>query len=662
MRARTIDRLLARSAGSGRRARWASRRLLRAGDGGDPGVTDACWDRWLRDADPDLGAALTRWHRPHSAGGLSLVALGEPAAAADVIEAARRLGHPVAELARARIRTGPPDLVDAVCAAALTDAGLAGFCVDHHLAPADPHRAAEFFLLTGQREQYRLADPDHSLLAVTYRGAPEDQRARIRVLVAGEPDLVRVLAETNRRDGMTRLSEPEAGYLTGELAQRRDWAALWTLARDLPVRQAIDAVRLIEGWSPAPADEPLFHALAGADPTSIDEARAALVLPWSLSVATSGTPVDGSFAPDGARFAVVNQRGVDVHALPSGAHEPRNSRQDEGIRAVMVLDDAVIVTAGRWGESWGMAFVDRGGDGRTLTRRIVPGAVPVLRRRPGGYTALVLNNGHVWLRLQDDDGRYGPLPRPRTVSVVTDLVEPLEPEAWALSCDPAGNRIAVAGDRIRVLSESPSMVQVESSAAPPAVGSGPAVALAGPGRLLTLDGAGLLRLWRQAGGTLKVVVERRFAPIVGRPALVDVPEADVFAVLEDSATRPVRLVDRETLADVAVPPSLADRQITCLFGLPGTSLLGAGAPGRVEVVDLGSPAMAALIDRPVAATSPADLHAVFRRLDRLAPTAPARPALELLSTCLEHRFGSDVALGGDGAVIARSDDIALGGA
>jgi hypothetical protein len=658
VKARTADRLTTRSFGDGRRARWALWRLLRAGDRGDTRATDALWGRWILDGNDEIGAALTRWRRPHTGGGPSLVALGGPVDAAVVIESVRRTGHPIANLARSRILAGQQDLVDAACEAALTDEALAAFCVEHHLAPADPHRAAAFFLLTGQRDQYRLADPDYSLLAVTYRGGREDERRRIRAWVAGEPDLVRVLAESNRKDRMTRLSTSEGEYLTGQLAERRDWPALWALTQDLPVRQAIDAARLIDGWSPEPADEVVFHALTHADPASIARARAALVLPSSTRITVPGTPVDGAFSPDGTRFAVAHDDGVDVYALPSWRHETRNSRRDNGIRAVLALDDAVIMTAGIWGASWGMGFLDRGGGGRPLTRKIIPGGIVALAHRPGGYAALTVSEGNIRLRLQDDDGRQGPLPVPRIVPV--EVGKPGSPEEWALASDPAGDRIAVAGDAVRILSVSDATVHIESTMTEFAPGRYPAVLFTGQDRLLTLDGAGTLRLWHRTDG--RIVAERQLTPRTGRPALVDVPGADAFAVLDNPPAEPMRLLNRETLADVTAQRQFDGTPATCAFGLPGTSLLAVGGRRHVDLVDLGSAVMAALVDRPLATTGPADLRAVAKHLARTPPDSAARPVLELLRACLEHRFGAEVALGQAGSPNARADDIALGSA
>jgi hypothetical protein len=76
--------------GRGRLARWALRWLVWTGNRGDPRATDTVWNLWLGEPSDELWEALARWRRPHTGGGSSLVALGQPAAAAVVIEAACR--------------------------------------------------------------------------------------------------------------------------------------------------------------------------------------------------------------------------------------------------------------------------------------------------------------------------------------------------------------------------------------------------------------------------------------------------------------------------------------------------------------------------------------------------------------------------------------------
>lgn len=658
----STDRLVWRALGHGPRAWLAKQRLLRAGERGDVAATDALWDLWLLTWDHEVWAALSRWRRPQTEGGKSLVALSEPADVADVIDAATsRVLHPIANIARATILEGNQELVDAACEKALTDENFAPFCIEHGLAPADPHRAAVYFLLTGQVERYRLVDPDHTLLAAAYRSAEEKERDRVRAEVAGEPDLVLVLVDATRRDRMARLTEREAGYLTGQLAKRRDWLALWTLAKDLPVRQAVHAARLIDGWRPGTTDEDLFHAIAGADPKAIDKAYGSLGKPWLTRLDVPGFAVDGSFSPDGRRFAVAHTKGVDVFAMPTGTHEPENSRTGGSIRAVLVRDDAQMVTAGVQANRWRTSFVERGGGNRPVSRTLVPGEAVALARRPGGFAVLTVTRTNIWLRLQDDDGRHA-----RTVSVRTDtgILTRGSPElVWALAGDPGSGRMALAGDRLYLLEPTDSMVRVLAAATPFVAGKGPrrnvAVRFVGEDRLVTLDGARTLRTWRHTGGSLQLEASHQLRAATGRAQLADLHAVGEIAVL-DKQDGSVRFFDVDGLAAVKKPGPFNRRRANCLFASPdGTRVVAAGG-GFIEVIDLGNPAMVTVADRPLGAATPADLHAVTGHLDRTTPDAPARPILELLRACLVHRFGADVAIG-DAMIVGRADDIALGG-
>lgn len=649
MKADKARLLAARSREDGRRARLALRRLLRAGDRGDPAAIEVLWARWFREPDTDIWAVLARQRRPLHGDDRSRVALGMPVGVDVVVRVACHDGHPVGDIARARILAGDQELVDAACAAATVHPELAIFCAEHRLAPSDPHRRAVFFLLTGQREEYLLADPDHSLLAVAYRGAREDERAAIRTRVAGEPELVRVLAESNRGDRMTRLSEPEAEYLTGQFARRRDWAGLWALAKDLPVCQAIDAARLIEGWSPGREDAFLFTTLTRADPDLMAVARAALS---PTHIEAPGRVVDCAFAPDGTRFAVAHDKGVDVYALPSGRREKENSRRGTDIRAVLALDDALVITAGlHSGGGPVRGFVERGGGGRPVTRTVVDGVIRALGRRPGGYVALTLRGEQIQLCLRDDDGRPDAPPDARLVPIGAGLPTPYTGRWW-LATDPTGDRIVVSGDRLHLLSVSGSTVHLDSSM--PTNGQELTVAVSGPDRMVTLAPDRTLQVWHHT----EVVATRRLDHPVLRASLVDLPCAGAIAVLPSSWSDRVLLLDGETLTDTDTL-TFDGMEITGLYGMRNGDLVAVTGGSSVELVDLADRRMAVLVDRPLGATTPADLNAVRDYLDRAAPGS--RPVLELLRDCLDHRFGEEVALGTSAVPDTRSDGIALGG-
>jgi hypothetical protein len=649
----TAVRLGRRARGHGALARWARSRLLRAGDRDEYVAIYQVWDLWLEAPDGELWAALTRWHQPRVADGLTHVALGLGAAAADVVAAARRAGHPIAAIARARVLAGHQDLVDAVCEAATTDEVLAGFCREHDLVPADQHRAAVYFLLTGQDEQYRLVDPDHSLLAVAYQGAGEDERARVRARVAGDPDLVRVLADTVRRGGLARLGEQEADYLVDTFAGRQDWAGLWGLVRELPVVDAVAAMWRFGGWRPAGPDTVLFDALAAADPAELARSHGAVAKRPPVHLPVRGA-TEVSISPDGRRIVVGSSVAVDVFTLDGDAPPEHVAHQATPHRCeVLALDDAAVVNY------W------------TRPDFTVTGATPGFHRvtraaafdwTADGFAALVYDqekNART-LRLLSGSGPDVAQYERRDLDLRTELglSTKVAYGMRTIAVDPGSGLIAFAGmglflARITDAGLRPMVYTPFTS------GLNPVLAFSGPDRLVGMDDERTLRVWRPAGEALELVAERKIAG--ASPA--DLPGAGVIAMQDTShvtaGRRQLRYVDGTTLADVP----LRDRfnlpaDTYGVFASPDGTRLGVCYWDGVEVVEVG---FTELAHRPLAATTPADLYDVRARLAREPADSTARPFLELLRTCLEHRFGTDVAIGDGAPTVARPDDIALGG-
>jgi hypothetical protein len=654
--------------GRGRLARWAVRWLVWAGNRGDPRATDTVWDLWLREPSDELWEALARWRRPHTGGESSLVALGEPAAAAVVIDAARRVGHPIADAARAAILAGQQDLVDEVCASVLStgDEEFTRFCLENHLAPADPRQAATFFLLTGQVERYRSADPDHSLLALFYSGASEGERSRIRTSIAGEPDLVRVLAGAARRDRMARLTGPEADYLVDAFAKRRDWPVLWELAKDLPVLDAAKAAHRFDGWRPEGSGATLFDTLARADLGRLAASRSAVAEPRAVRLRTAGVVIDGSFAPDGS-LAVANEWSVDVFAPPfRAAARPRKRLPVLRQPTVLALNHGLVILAGT--DGLGTGFLTRGGDGQRASQERTSTVVVALARTAAGFAALTSgSSGELLLRLQPEDGGAYPTPEPLFLDLSALLgIAALEGprRRMTIATDPDSDRIAIAGSNLYLADIADGSLRLLATA-PFSAGPDPRLAFSGPDRLIGMDYTRNLLMWRLERHTLRVVAERQLGKVTFGNFPVDLRAAGAVAVIDEAgvpARRRVRYLDRETLDDIPTPSWLADLYPTCLFASPDGATLAVGGHELVEVAEAGcAPAVTALADRPLAATSPADLYAVTAQLSRTPPHSAARPFLELLCGCLAYRFGMEVAIGEAAPVHARGDDIVLGG-
>jgi hypothetical protein len=636
---------------------WALRRLFRAGDHGDPFATDVAWELWLAHPDDRLWAALNRWRRPHSHGGQSLVALGEPAEPADVAAAACRTGHPVMTVARAAILAGHQDLVDAVCAAAMTDDELAAFCREHHLAPADPHRAAAYFLLTGQTEQYRLTDPDHSLLAIVYQGADDDERAAIRVAGATEPELVRALAGTVTRGRLTRLAEREADYLVDAFAGRQDWPGLWELAKNLPVFDAAAAVRRFDGWRPDGADAALFDLLAATKPDALAASYWAAATPGRVRIRI-GSATGGSISPDRQRVVVSTTQSVSVHTFPGTQQvETWQTRHNS---KVLALDGGVQVYA-CWDKQPGdkgfsaIGYLGDDPDEPSATGTVKFHEARALARTANGFAALTLGN-HDTLHLHLITGsgwRFHDYGR-RTVELCAAIGIPAKHARaqWAMTTDPGSGLIAFAGDQVYLARLTGDGLDLLGTA-PFRAGPVPRLAFSGPDRLIGMDDDRMLRVWRVDDDGPHMLAERKLAA----SSPVDLPGAGMLVVtdLSSNTGRSLRFLDRDTLSDVPAPPGYDGRgDPSTLFTSDDGDWLGVCFRDFVELFEVR---LSTLATRPLAATTPADLHAVQARLGR---EPAARSFLELLSACLEHRFGADVALGDGDPLAVLTDDIALG--
>lgn len=654
--------LAKRARGRGPLARLAARQLLRAGDRGDRAATNMVWALWLRDPRDELWAALSRWQRPKSGfdAGLSRVALGQPAEAAHVVKAARWTGHPIAATARATILAGNQDLVDAVCEAALTDEVLTAFCVEHHLAPADPHRAAVFFLMTGQDEQYRLVDPDHSLLALAYQGTTEEERTRIRARAAGEPEIVRVLADTVRRGRLARLGKREAEYLTDLFVRRRDWTGLWQLTKELPVIDAAAAVHRFDGWRPDGPDAALFDTLAAADPAELAASHAAAATPVTVTVPVKATNV-GAISPDGQRIAVRGSVEVNLFAIPRGAppqHLERWPMPHHG--RVLALDGDVLIVSSWERDQPADCFTAHGyrGPGGPRTSGTTKFYKPsgLVRTADGFATVVNKREQSLELHLLSGQGWEFAKYTRRVIDLLAlfDLPARVTHESWHLAVEPESRLVALAGDRLRLARLTDDGLQPLATV-PDHTGT---IAFSGPNRLVGMSDK-KLRVWRLEGDELHVVAERKIAG--ANP--IDLPRAGVIVMQDMSVLkaghRRLRYVDRETLVDVPAEGRFNRPEDTYgLFGSPDGAWFGVCYWGSVEVVEVG---FTELVHRPLAATTPPDLHTVHDRLGQKWLDPATRPFLELLYACLVHRFGTDVALGKTVRPVGQPDDIALGG-
>jgi hypothetical protein len=469
-----------------------------------------------------------------------------------------------------------------------------------------------------------------------------------------------VLADTVSRGRLARLGEREAEYLVDAFARRRDWPGLWELARNLPVFDAACAVQRFDGWRPVGPDAALFDTLAGADLAELAESHDAATTPRRVLVPAKATNV-GSIAPDGRRIAVGTGHSVDTFTFPGSAPPQHQERCPTRHNCtVLALDDDVLIINNWDQQAPAGSFSEHGhvehdsGPATSGTYRFHRAGA--LARTEDGFAALTYDQekNTRWLHLLSGDGWDIRDYERRVLDLWAELPTKFARGLDTMAIEPGSGRIALAGNGLR-LAEITGDGLRPLATAPFSPGPVVSVSFSGPDRLIGVDGEKVLRVWRVDGDELHVVAERK----ISGSSAVDLPAAGVVAVIvrPDNTRRWVRYLDGETLADVPTP-SRFDRpgDPVHLFTSPDGAWLGVGYFDFVELIEVG---FVELADRPLAITTPADLLVVR---DRLASADPrARPFLELLHTCLVHRFGVDIAIGEDATITGRADDIALGG-
>ncbi|MFD0899605.1 hypothetical protein [Actinomadura sediminis] len=640
--------------------------LLRHGEPPPSGPLNRLWEEWLHRPDERLWAALSRWGRPATGGGvegLSVVAVGsapdvlrEPRYRAALIEALALGDHPLRGIAEDRLANlRDPALTDELCAAALEDDGLARICRKHRLAPADPVRRAAFFLLTGQPEQYRALDPDGSLLGLAYASAPPAGRGRLQraMLTAGDLDLVRVIVGHDRRARIPEMPPEEIRYLAERLAERRDWDGLWALVQDVAIATGADLCGLFDGWAPRGADDRrVFELYRAADPAATARAVARLAASEGRAAPRArlrfrGRVNDVSFSPgrDGPFLAVAGtNRVVGVFDLRSAELAERYAGFGASVGRVLHTGDGVVA-AERTNRVDRDCRVVRCADGGTRVLHTARGSVTALTGTGDGGFVAGTRAGEL-LRGAPDGGPVAELPArrfrlsrsswPRSVAahpsgriavlgrhlVVADpgaddlpLIDYEPPAAWPAFVDESGIVCAERGGTVRLLrSNTPySTVLAQRGAVHVDAGVRGLGALPGTGESVLVDGTGDLHVL-DAGASARTTVHR--APEPCAPTSVTVSPDGGFLAVGDAA-------------------------------------------GHTDLFDLRVRELPRLVARPVAALLPRHLGIVATARAVPGLDRGSADALRLLEACLEHRFRFDVELGDAVRLSAGEFDISL---
>ena len=611
-------------------------------------VLDVLWADWLEKASQPLWDSLVRWGRPARGGqrqALSTIALGaegvlmDPRLRRALIEAmsARFTTHPLRAIAeRTFFDLDDRSLVEELCAAATDDGALAGFCEQHALAPEDPMRRVVFFLLTRQTDQVSALDPDGSMLSLAYLAADEADRKRIRdTMLAGELDLVRVIAGQDRRARLAEMSPDEMRYLARHLRTRERWAELWALARDLPLELGVEALRLCDGWAPSGDDERrLFEMYRETAPYMVKAAEQYLRDNWRVLVRQvrplSGRVNDVSFAPGGTELAVAGASGaIGVFDLRTGEVVRRYDGLGSPVRSVLHTGDDALVAALRVGgdQLTGRVLLCADGSARELASvpRSVTSLAPV---GTGGRFVAGTMCGKLLL-----GGLHGPMDEHPVTAF--GLAE----GDWtrALAAHRPSGRVAVLG-RSLCLAEPENGWAVTVPAERQVVHAG----FTDADTLVCADRRGVVTSWERLSTGWRKAALARFSPLAELGVL---PVSGVPVAIERDGD--LCLLDPATLAVThrrPPPPSL--ERITGLVVSPKGEFVAVGdEAGHVTVLDVRLREVPDLLLRRQAGLVPRQLDAVGAALAEHRGGENVAKPLRLLHACLEHRFRFDVEIG-----------------
>lgn len=531
----------------------------------------------------------------------------------------------------------------------------------HELIPEDTTDQACFFALTGQVEQRLAVDPDGSLLAAAYQASCMNGRAALLKAMKHDSgvDVVRVLADGGLR--IAEISDVERKYLIRLFRDRRDWAALWWLASELPVSDAVAAARFVDPqWRPAAQrDRELFALLAESSPKCIRRARKAMDQSRVIHLEVPGKVRAGALSDDGRRVAVW------THDSPPVGNDVWPEAPSPGTVSVYSLPDGVLVArhaATIWNEA-GLAYSGLALTAFTVRLWEAPEAAWLHHcpedGRPmdlihhdtdhGVVAMAAFRDGLVTARLDDTLGFHDGTGREvATVRYSSRFADRLpgytSARRTSITVDQESGRIAMMRGSYGVLLDGESRTQhtipVVGRLKRPANWHG--IALRGADHLVVAGGSEL-ELWNLSGCSERSYwddgagVTRYLSTAPWDVTWIRARNEICYKSAASGAAN-VHYVNGVNLGPVKAGGELTGKEATVLFGSAGATCHAIGGDGYADIAVGAYQALGMLADSPQAAWQPDDLRSI-EEAGRLATEHhPAQPLYRLVRSCMEHRF------------------------
>jgi hypothetical protein len=457
------------------------------------------------------------------------------------------------------------------------------------------------------------------------------------------------------------------------LADRADWPGLWQVAQELPLIEAVTALRLIgDRWHPAgSADQALLGRLAGTSPGVLAEGRDAL-RPATASLL--GYPAACAFAADGRTLAVAENRpdpsdllipSYDGHPrpqpprsshwltveLPGGTQAARRWCRYPATSSMAFAGDTAFGVTHRSPPFYiGVAAPERtrlvrwtpGRRVRTIQR--LPGSARIFPRRDG-FVLTYDKRGRTWVRCYDA-AQNMTSETALTVGLPGDAVQLLgvspasghlavETRTYVAGITPSAQRRTRTPGRVWLMDSTGCQVLASSPSAPRL--SHMSACFPAEDRLLTVHHQDGITLWGVAGGTLEPLAT---APAAWLAEPSPTRAAIVTLAMPSDDDHMVRICYRDpaTLAPVSVTtePSGTGTDRMWRSPLPAGPLVY-GSPAGITIVSAAAEAAAAA-DRPPVSWAPPDLAAVAAAVGDPSLTQAGRELLGVLHQWLRHRL------------------------